>query len=270
MVLCGDSQQLPPSLHSEQVIKYTGFNESLFVRLLHLGVPAVELDVEFASRESLWQLVSSYYPGVKRVCEKEEYKRSNGCLRYDYQCVKCSEGASEEARYIVSFYQYLRLCGYEASRVSVLSNSEEQRDVLRELFREECGKNPVFGLPNRICTIDQYQDERNDIILMSVVDSDKDGSMKDYRRWIVSICAARLGLYVFCEDSILESCVKGQSFSPLLLSRPTTLQLVENEYEPCERAIDEEVNSFEVVFMILSNGIGFEYSTFSSDCLLFL
>ena len=105
---------------------------------------------------------------------------------------------------------------------------------------------------------------------MSVVDSDKDGSMKDYRRWIVSICAARLGLYVFCEDSILESCVKGQSFAPLLLSRPTTLQLVENEYEPCERAIDEEVNSFEVVFMILSNGIGFEYSTFSSDCLLFL
>ena len=270
MVLCGDSHQLPPSLHSQQVVKHTGFGQSLFVRLLRLGVPSVELDEEFACRPSLWQLVSGCYPGVKRVCEKDEWKRGNGCLRYDYQCVKCSEGEKEEARYLVSFYQYLRLCGYESSRVSVLSNTEGQRDVLRELFREECGKNPVFGLPSRICTIDQYQDERNDVILLSLVGSEDGGWMKDPRRWIVGVSAARLGLYVFCDGGFLTRSLEGQPFSSLLLARPTTLQLVENEYEPWEREIEEEVGSFEVGVMVMINGIGFECNTLSPDSISFL
>lgn len=257
VIYLGDSNQLPPIIHSPLLAHATNLDQSLFARLLRLGVPFVQLDAQGRSRDSIASLFAWRYEGLSNLPHAEvEFKRANACLRYDYQMINVDGEEKEvvnhgiqnekEAGFVLAMYQYLRLCGYPAEKITLLTPYNGQKELLRSYLREYCRKNPLFGMPSKISTIDKYQGQQNDIVLLSLVRTRSVGYLRDVRRLLVAVSRARLGLYVFGKASLFRECLELQEIMRPLLQRPLMLQLVENEYYPCERGVNDEVASFEV------------------------
>lgn len=55
-------------------------------------------------------------------------------------------------------------------------------------------------------TVDRYQGQQNDYIILSLVRTKTVGHIRDVRRLIVAMSRARLGLYVFARVSLFENC----------------------------------------------------------------
>lgn len=89
-------------------------------------------------------------------------------------------------------------------------------------------------------TVDKFQGQQNDFILLSLVRTRFVGHLRDVRRLIVAMSRARLGLYVFCRRSLFEQCYELQPTFQLLLQRPDRLALNFNETTPhTERHVEE-------------------------------
>ena len=56
-----------------------------------------------------------------------------------------------------------------------------------------CSNNPLIGKPHKITTVDKYQGQQNDYILLSLVKTNNVGHLRDVRRLIVAMSRARLG-----------------------------------------------------------------------------
>ena len=223
----------------------------------HRADGGVQLDAQGRCRASLAKLFSWRYADLHNLAHAEvEFKRANACLRYEYQMIDVEGEESEpmphvlqnraEAEFVVAMYQYLRLCGYPGERITLLTPYNGQRELLRELLKERCRKNPLFGMPRKVTTVDKYQGQQNDIVLLSLVRTRSVGYLRDVRRLLVAVSRARLGLYVFGKVSLFRDCFELRNIVQLLLQRPCSLQLVENEYYPCERGVEDDVPSFEV------------------------
>lgn len=55
-------------------------------------------------------------------------------------------------------------------------------------------------------TVDKYQGQQNDYILLSLVRTKAVGHLRDVRRLVVAMSRARLGLYVFARVSLFRNC----------------------------------------------------------------
>jgi hypothetical protein len=55
-----------------------------------------------------------------------------------------------EAEYLVSVYQYMRLLGYPAHKISVLTTYNGQKALLRDVFERRCAHHPAFGRPAKV------------------------------------------------------------------------------------------------------------------------
>lgn len=110
----------------------------------------------------------------------------------------CSKYNADEAEMIAGFFNYLVQNGTEASKITVLTFYNGQRKtILRELKKHpSLGGNTYF----KVFTVDSYQGEENDIILLSLVRSNQNfgvGFLDNKNRLVVALSRARRGLYVF-------------------------------------------------------------------------
>ena len=80
-------------------------------------------------------------------------------------------------------------------------------------------------LLSQITTVDKFQGQQNDFILLSLVRTRTVGHLRDVRRLIVAMSRARLGLYVFCRASLFAQCYELQPTFAQLLRRPDRLAL---------------------------------------------
>ncbi|KAL5544019.1 hypothetical protein UlMin_007803, partial [Ulmus minor] len=76
---------------------------------------------------------------------------------------------------------------------------------------------------SQVATVDKFQGQQNDFILLSLVRTQFVGHLRDVRRLVVSISRARLGLYVFCPRSLFEQCYELKPTFQLLLKSSSTL-----------------------------------------------
>lgn len=81
----------------------------------------------------------------------------------------------------------------------------------------------------QVTTVDKFQGQQNDFILLSLVRTRFVGHLRDVRRLVVAMSRARLGLYVFCRRSLFEQCYELQPTFQLLLERPDRLGVTLNE-----------------------------------------
>lgn len=92
----------------------------------------------------------------------------------------------------------------------------------------------------QVATVDKFQGQQNDFILLSLVRSRFVGHLRDVRRLIVAMSRARLGLYVFCRRSLFEQCYELQPTFQLLLQRPDCLALNLSESSPdTDRGVED-------------------------------
>jgi len=178
VVLCGDHLQNSPVIQNMAFRQYAHFEQSLFLRLARLGVPLITLDKQGRARPSIAELFRWRYAelGDLPAVEAEEYKLANPGFKFDYQFINVPDyqgnGEREptphfiqnlgEAEYAVALYQYMRLLGYPASKISILATYAGQTALIRDVLNHRCAKNPMFGMPKIVTTVDRYQGEQND------------------------------------------------------------------------------------------------------------
>jgi intron-binding protein aquarius len=92
-----------------------------------------------------------------------------------------------EAEFVVALYMYLRLRDVPASSVSILAAYTGQKSLLLDIIKAKCEWNPIFVQPRDVVTIDQFQGQTNDIVLVSTVRSEIPGHMRDFKRWMFSL-----------------------------------------------------------------------------------
>ncbi|XP_058724177.1 uncharacterized protein LOC131595734 isoform X2 [Vicia villosa] len=245
-ILIGDHHQLPPVVKNMAFQKYSHMDQSLFTRFVRLGIPYIELNAQGRARPSIAKLYNWRYRNLGDLPYLKEaaiFNRANAGFAYDYQLVDVPEhlGKGEttpspwfyqnegEAEYIVSVYIYMRLLGYPANKISILTTYNGQKLLIRDVINRRCVPYNFIGPPSKVSTVDKFQGQQNDFILLSLVRTRFVGHLRDVRRLVVAMSRARLGLYVFCRRSIFEQCYELQPTFQLLLKRPDRLALNMNE-----------------------------------------
>ncbi|KAG8363690.1 hypothetical protein BUALT_Bualt19G0048600 [Buddleja alternifolia] len=256
-ILIGDHHQLPPVVKNMAFQKYSHMDQSLFTRFVRLGIPYIELNAQGRARPSLARLYNWRYKDLgdlPYVRENDIFCRANAGFSYDYQLVDVPDyrGRGEsapspwfyqnegEAEYIVSVYMYMRLLGYPANKISILTTYNGQKLLIRDVINRRCVPYDFIGPPHKVTTVDKFQGQQNDFILLSLVRTRFVGHLRDVRRLVVAMSRARLGLYVFCRRSLFEQCYELQPTFQLLLQRPDHLALNLIEATPfTDRHVDD-------------------------------
>eukprot|EP00937_MAST-01D_sp_MAST-1D-sp2_P006438 g6438.t1 len=206
VVLIGDHHQLPPVVKNPAFQKYGRLDQSLFARLLRLGVPNIELDAQGRARPEIAALYSWRYcaladlPAVRAT--SPPFGAPNAGFAHTVQLVDVADfqGSGEsaptshfyqnlgEAEYVVATYRYMRICGYPASKISILTTYNGQKHLIRDVVSHRCG---ALGMPAVVETVDRYQGQQNDYVLLSLVRTRAIGHLRDPRRLIVAMSRAR-------------------------------------------------------------------------------
>ena len=139
---------------------------------------------------------------------------------------------------MVAVYQYMRLCGYPANRIAILTTYNGQKALLKDVLKRRCAGYGVFGEPARVETVDKFQGQQADYVLLSLVRTRAVGHLRDVRRLTVALSRARLGLYVFGRAALFANCLELQPAFAQMTSasgRPTSLRLLVGEQWPTAR-----------------------------------
>ncbi|KAL3662875.1 hypothetical protein V7S43_012277 [Phytophthora oleae] len=239
VVLMGDPKQLPPVVKSLALKTYSHLDQSLFTRLLRLGVSPIVLDHQGRSRSELVDIFRWRYDQISasgdktelgdlpHVGSESEYQTGNAGFAHVAQFVDLSSSMKcqprpfayeneEEARFIVAMVRYMLAVGYRPEQVTILTTYNAQRELLRRLLRAEA---PEGAKKCSVSTVDRFQGQQNDFILLSTVRSgSRVGHLRDVRRATTAFSRARLGLYVVGCRNTLDHARELQPFISKLVS----------------------------------------------------
>lgn len=113
-------------------------------------------------------------------------------------------------------------------------STKDNLSIILLFFR--CANNALIGVPHKITTVDKFQGQQNDYILLSLVRTHNIGHLRDVRRLVVAMSRARLGLYVFARVNLFRNCFELTPAFNILCSRPVDgLHLCPNEVHPTSR-----------------------------------
>jgi intron-binding protein aquarius len=174
VVLIGDHHQLPPVVMNVALARWGGLNQSMFARLLRLGVPAVQLSAQGRARPQLAALYAWRYAAggglanLRHVVEGPAYVAANAALAAplalvdvpDYQGHGESTPAPHyyqnlgEAEFLVALFMYMRLHGYPASSIAILATYNGQVALLKDVVARRCAGG-FYGVPAAISTVDR-------------------------------------------------------------------------------------------------------------------
>ncbi|OAP55227.1 hypothetical protein AYL99_10927 [Fonsecaea erecta] len=260
IILIGDHLQNSPVIQNLALRQYANFEQSLFLRLVRLGVPTIHLDQQGRCRPSIASLFKWRYNNLGNLpylISKPEFSRANAGFRYDYQFIDVADyqGTGEreptphfvqnlgEAEYAVALYQYMRLLGYPPNSISILATYAGQRALIRDVLEHRCKNNALFGMPKTVTTVDKYQGEQNDYVIVSMTRTRTPGYLRDIRRLTVTLSRARLGLYILGRKELFASCFEMRPAMTILSERPHKLVVTTGEMFPTTRLLEEEVEN---------------------------
>ncbi|KAK7737338.1 hypothetical protein SLS53_006641 [Cytospora paraplurivora] len=215
LVLVGDHQQLPPQCDIERLGDAPfHLNTSLFERLVQNGLPYTMLNRQRRMAPELSVIVKQYYPDLKDHPVVEDVAnrplipgmghRRSWFFTHEWPeetDADYSKFNMQEAEMVVSFMKYLIQNGTEATQITVLTYYRGQRKkILQRLRRDSLllGTN-YFN----VATVDSYQGEENEVVLLSLVRSPKPhdiprvGFLESPNRATVAVSRARRGFFMF-------------------------------------------------------------------------
>lgn len=203
LILIGDHKQLDPKPTGLELAKKYHMDVSMFDRMINIELPYARLEKQYRMRPEIAQLLHSLYEKLDDNENVLEYKNVMGLKKNVYFVSHQKEDRATEdiysyvnefeAFYIERLTHYLLKQGYSTRQITVLTLYSGQRIMIRNQMR----KAEYEGI--RISNIDQYLGEENDIILLSLVRSNKEGrlgNLDDDNRMCVALSRAKIGLYV--------------------------------------------------------------------------
>ena len=212
-ILIGDHKQLRPKATVYELAQKYNLEISLFERMVMNNMDCKRLCIQHRMRPEIAALTKRIYDHEivdhESVCEFEDIVGVKHNLFFIDHCKPeilvgglQSYSNPHEADFLVSFCSYLLLQGYSQSQITILTMYTGQLLLLQEKMPRR-----TFG-GVRVCAVDNFQGEENDIILLSLVRSNSEhriGFLSESNRICVALSRARQGFYCIGNFSLLKS-----------------------------------------------------------------
>ena len=111
-----------------------------------------------------------------------------------------SKSNDHEATFLTALCRYFIQQGYQREQITILTAYSGQ--LLK--LKQEMSKEEPFFEGVRVTAVDNFQGEENDIILLSLVRSNRIGFLKIANRVCVALSRARKGFYIIGNAALLE------------------------------------------------------------------
>jgi len=240
VILAGDHCQLPPTIKSIAAMK-AGLGKTLMERIVENKPEAVTLlKVQYRMNEQIMRFSSDYFyngkvdsaPQIKyrgildydnpiewispndedmAELEQEEDSKNNNLTHEEFIGASFGRINKREARFTIDkLAEYFKKIGKqrildEKIDVGIISPYRAQVQYLRHLIKKRESFKPFRNLIS-VNTVDGFQGQERDIILISMVranDNGEIGFLKDLRRMNVAITRARMKLIILGDKNTL-------------------------------------------------------------------
>ncbi len=232
VILAGDHCQLPPTVKSIAALK-AGLGKTLMERIVEQKPECVTLlQVQYRMNDDIMRFSSDYFYGGKVQTAQQVSHRSILDLDYPFSWVDTSQmevgpdepsfreqfvgesfgrvNKGEAALTLLTLQQYFTKIGKqrildERIDVGVISPYRAQVQYLRHLIRQSEFFKPYRQLIS-VNTVDGFQGQERDVILISLVRANDDGQigfLRDLRRMNVAITRARMKLIILGDASTM-------------------------------------------------------------------
>ncbi|XP_038070448.1 NFX1-type zinc finger-containing protein 1-like [Patiria miniata] len=212
LILIGDHQQLKPNPTVYRLAKQFNLDTSLFERMINNGMPCRSLTHQHRMRPEISNLMKKhFYRNLyddQSVLKMDNVKGvTHNMFFIDHRHLEDevdddrTKSNQYEAEVLVELCKYLLHQGYERSQITILTTYTGQLFCFRRLMDKATFK----GV--RVCVVDNFQGEENDIILLSLVRSNEEGTigfLRTSNRVCVALSRARMGFYCIGNGSILK------------------------------------------------------------------
>ncbi|KAK3589677.1 hypothetical protein CHS0354_015183 [Potamilus streckersoni] len=213
LILIGDHKQLKPNPSVFKLARDYNLDLSLFERMIKNGIEWNSLHLQHRMRPQIADLVRNIYDHLQdheSVQNLEPIKGVTSCVYFvnhtypeKHDDDSKSHSNTYEAEFTAGFCRYLLQQGYNKSQITVLTLYSGQLYCLKNVMP----KDEFQGI--RVTVVDNYQGEENDIIILSLVRSNKDGKIGFVgveNRICVALSRAKKGLYVIGNFNLLSKC----------------------------------------------------------------
>ena len=214
LILIGDHQQLRPSNAVFELAKKYKLDVSLFERMITVGIPCERLSVQHRMRPEIASLMKHIYTDLENHESVEKYEDIKGIKKNmffvnhshleNHNDESHSHTNEHEATFVVALCRYLLQQGYIAGQITLLTTYTGQMIAIRDCLKQQ-NDEEVKGV--RLTTVDNFQGEENDIILLSLVRSNKDekiGFIMMVNRACVALSRAKKGFYCIGNFDLLS------------------------------------------------------------------
>lgn len=223
LVLVGDHCQLGPVVVSKAAAK-AALTQSLFERLIMLGIRPIRLEVQYRMHPALSEFPSNtFYEGTlqngvsetQRILpELEMFWPHPAKPTFFYICQGMEESSASgtsylnraEASLVEKMVTHFLNCGIEPDQIGVITPYEGQRSYLVEhMPRSGALSGELYGAVE-VASVDSFQGREKDLIILSCVRSNKHqgiGFLSDPRRLNVSLTRAKYGTIIVGDPQLL-------------------------------------------------------------------
>ncbi|CUS08376.1 unnamed protein product [Tuber aestivum] len=215
LILVGDHKQLRGHCAvSELAGDPFNLEISMFERLVNNKLPFDMLQKQRRMRPEIRELLMPIYqdlvedhncvlgrPGIPGMGDTHVFWYSH--TNPDQMDSGTSRINTEEAAMIVGFIEYLVLNKTPPQKITVLTFYGGQKHEITKRVRKNANLN---ACEPRVTTVDSYQGEENDVIILSLVRSNSQGSvgfLNVQNRICVALSRARLGFYIFGDAQMI-------------------------------------------------------------------
>lgn len=207
LVLAGDPLQLPPTLFTREA-EQLGLGISLIEKGIELGIPTTLLNIQYRMNDSIMQFSNAAFYNLQLQSAPEnasqmlpndgwkaiEFIDTAGC---GYDEINNEEGGIANLGEMELIQKRLAEIEDRNFSIGIISPYRKQVNDLRELLETES----IY-----IQTIDSFQGQERDIILVSLVRSNtanQIGFLSDYRRMNVALTRAKRKLIIIGDSATL-------------------------------------------------------------------
>ena len=231
LILIGDHKQLPPSVACHELTKRFNFDMSMMERLINNNYDYASLSKQNRMRPEFAELLLDIYPKLESNLDRVQGNLPPECVVksmffWNHSHQESSERSvlnKGEAEMVVRLALFLLQQGHRSEDITILAAYQGQVRLLRKLVRDLATKYPhLFPDPAptghkdhrpsphnfqkrqerkktiEVQTIDYYQGDENEVVIVSLVRSNKQGYcgfLKKLNRRCVSQSRAKCGLY---------------------------------------------------------------------------
>ena len=224
LVLVGDNCQTGPCVLNKKASK-AGLDQSLFDRLVVLGIRPIRLEVQYRMHPLLAIFSSNFfYEGCLQNGVQEADRKIKG-FEFNWpqpdkpMFFYCSQGNEElsssgtsyinrtESVFVEQLTTKLLKCGLKPSQIGIITPYEGQRAHIVSSMQYNGSLNNKLYQEIEVASVDAFQGREKDFIIMSAVRSNEHqgiGFLNDSRRLNVALTRAKYGIIIVGNPKVLS------------------------------------------------------------------